>query len=238
MMFLACGDDLVVLFLALETMALSFYVLSGFLRRERRSNEAAMKYMLMGAFSSGILAYGFSILYGIAGSTNLEAILMAMRQRHAQYPGTDFLTFLALATVAAGVFFKIAAVPFHQWAPDVYEGAPTSITAYVSVASKAASFALLLRLFLTIFLPVALDWVTIMEWVGVLSLTIGTSGRDHADEYQAPAGLFLHRAGRLHPAGICGFGERGWHAARARPASDDVLFIRLCVFQYRARLRW
>jgi NADH-quinone oxidoreductase subunit N len=133
-----------------------------------------MKYMLMGAFSSGILAYGFSILYGIAGSTNLEAILMAIRQRHVQYPGTDFLTFLALGTVAAGVFFKIAAVPFHQWAPDVYEGAPTSITAYVSVASKAASFALLLRLFLTVFLPVAIDWVTIMEWTGVLSLTIGT----------------------------------------------------------------
>ena len=174
MMFLACGDDLIVLFLALETMALSFYVLSGFLRRERRSNEAAMKYMLMGAFSSGILAYGFSILYGIAGTTNLEGIEMAIRQRHVQYPGTDFLTFLALGTVAAGVFFKIAAVPFHQWAPDVYEGAPTSITAYVSVASKAASFALLLRLFLTIFLPVTLDWVTIMEWIGVLSLTIGT----------------------------------------------------------------
>ena len=103
MMFLACGDDLVVLFLALETMALSFYVLSGFLRRERRSNEAAMKYMLMGAFSSGILAYGFSILYGIAGTTNLEGIEMAIRQRHIQYPGTDFLTFLALGTVAAGV---------------------------------------------------------------------------------------------------------------------------------------
>ncbi|MGA7622210.1 MAG: NADH-quinone oxidoreductase subunit N [Candidatus Acidiferrales bacterium] len=174
MMFLACGNDLVVLFVALETMALSFYVLSGFLRRERKSNEAAMKYMLMGAFSSGILAYGFSILYGIAGSTNLEFIQLAIERRHTHYPGTDFLTFLALGTVAAGVFFKIAAVPFHQWAPDVYEGAPTSITAYVSVASKAASFALLLRLFLTVFWPVNLDWVTIMAAVGVLSLTIGT----------------------------------------------------------------
>jgi NADH-quinone oxidoreductase subunit N len=174
MMFLACGNDLVVLFVALETMALSSYVLSGFLRRERKSNEAAMKYMLMGAFSSGILAYGFSILYGIAGSTNLEFIQLAIERRHTHYPGTDFLTFLALGTVAAGVFFKIAAVPFHQWAPDVYEGAPTSISAYVSVASKAASFALLLRLFLTVFWPVNLDWVTIMAAVGVLSLTIGT----------------------------------------------------------------
>jgi NADH-quinone oxidoreductase subunit N len=173
MMFLACGNDLVVLFVALETMALSFYLLSGFLRRERKSNEAAMKYMLMGAFSSGILAYGFSILYGIAGSTNLENIQLAILRRHTHYPGTDFLTFLALGTVAAGVFFKIAAVPFHQWAPDVYEGAPTSITAYVSVASKAASFALLLRLFLTVFWPVNLDWTAIIAAVGVLSLTVG-----------------------------------------------------------------
>src|ERR1700723_808342 len=174
MMFLACGNDLVVLFLALETMALSFYVLTGFLRRERRSNEAAMKYLLMGAFSSGILAYGFSILYGIAGSTHLDVISIRLAERHQMLPGGDILIFLAIATVAAGVFFKIAAVPFHQWAPDVYEGAPTSITAYVSVASKAASFALLLRLFLTVFWPVNLDWVRIMEAVAVLSLTVGT----------------------------------------------------------------
>src|SRR6202789_434163 len=123
MMFLACGNDLVVLFLGLETMALSFYVLSGFLRRDRRSNEAAMKYMLMGAFSSGILAYGFSILYGLAGSTNLVAIQDAIQRRHVQFPGADLLTFLALGTIAAGIFFKIAGVPFHQWAPSVYAGA-------------------------------------------------------------------------------------------------------------------
>src|ERR1700733_3101820 len=174
MMFLACGNDLVVLFLALETMALSFYVLTGFLRRERRSNEAAMKYLLMGAFSSGILAYGFSILYGIAGSTHLDVISIRLAERHQMLPGGDILIFLAIATVAAGVFFKIAAVPFHQWAPDVYEGAPTSITAYVSVASKAASFALLLRLFLTVFWPVRVDWVMLMATVAVLSMTIGT----------------------------------------------------------------
>ena len=174
MMFLACGNDLVVLFLALETMALSFYVLTGFLRRERRSNEAAMKYLLMGAFSSGILAYGFSILYGIAGSTHLDEISVRLAQRHMTLQGGDILIFLAIATVAAGVFFKVAAVPFHQWAPDVYEGAPTSITAYVSVASKAASFALLLRLFLTVFWPVRADWTALMATVAVLSLTIGT----------------------------------------------------------------
>jgi NADH-quinone oxidoreductase subunit N len=173
MMFLACGNDLIVLFIGLETMALSFYVLTGFLRRNRRSNEAAMKYLLMGAFSSGILAYGFSILYGIAGSTNLQVIAARVAERNVNGPRGDLLTFLALSTVAAGVFFKIAAVPFHQWAPDVYEGAPTSISAYVSVASKAASFALLLRLFLTVFWPVSIDWVGIVSTVAVLSLTIG-----------------------------------------------------------------
>jgi NADH-quinone oxidoreductase subunit N len=174
MMFLACGNDIVVLFVALETMMISFYVLTGYLARERRSNEAALKYMIMGAFSSAMLAYGFSILYGIAGSTNLQLIQRAIQQRHADFPGTDLLTFLALATVTAGIFFKIAAVPFHQWTPDVYEAAPTPVAAYVSVASKVASFALLLRLFLTIFWPVNLDWVAIMAVAGVLSLTIGT----------------------------------------------------------------
>jgi NADH-quinone oxidoreductase subunit N len=174
MMFLACGNDLIVLFVALETMALSFYVLTGFLRRDRKSNEAALKYVLMGAFSSGILAYGFSILYGISGSTNLIVIANAITERSTRYGHGDVLTILALGTVSAGVFFKIAGVPFHQWAPDVYEGAPTPISAYVSVASKAASFALLLRLFLTVFWPVNLDWVVVMEAVAVLSLTVGT----------------------------------------------------------------
>lgn len=169
MMFLACGNDLITLFIALETMAISFYVLSGFLRRDRRSNEGAMKYILLGAFSSGILAYGFSLLYGISGSTNLNTVAMVVAQR----PRGDLLVVISVMTVAAGVFFKVAAVPFHQWAPDVYEGAPTSISAYVSVASKAASFALLLRLFLGVFSPVRVDWAMLLTVVAVLSMTLG-----------------------------------------------------------------
>jgi NADH-quinone oxidoreductase subunit N len=169
MMFLACGNDLVVLFLGLETMAISFYILTGFLRHDRRSNEGAMKYVLLGAFSSAILAYGFSILYGVSGSTNLTAIAATVQQRGP----SDVLVLIALVTVAAGVFFKVAAVPFHQWAPDVYEGAPTSITAYVSVASKTASFALMLRLFLTVFWPVRVDWTMLVAGVAVLSMTLG-----------------------------------------------------------------
>ena len=182
MMFMVSGYDLIVQFLGLETMALSFYVLAGFLRRDKRSNEGAVKYLLLGAFSSAILAYGFSILYGIGATanltsvegplpprTNLDVIQLAIEGRgHG-----DLLVILALVTVISGLFFKVAAVPFHQWAPDVYEGAPTPITAYISVASKTASFALLLRLLLTVFWPVRLDWAMLVGGVAIASLTIG-----------------------------------------------------------------
>jgi NADH-quinone oxidoreductase subunit N len=189
MMFMASGTDLVVLFLGLETMALSFYVLTGFLRREKRSNEAALKYVLLGAFSSGILAYGFSLLYGMSASTNIGRISMMLGRRNdfivslvrnprpetAQFnPAVlQLLPILAFVLVAVGLFFKIAAVPFHQWAPDVYEGAPTPISAYVSVASKTASFALLLRLFTSVFAPTYLTWMYLVAGIAVASLTWG-----------------------------------------------------------------
>ena len=143
MVFLAMATELVTLFIGLELMALSFYVMVGFLRGDKRSNEAAIKYLLLGAFSSGLLAYGFSIFYGIANSTKLTEIAQAIAARDSRDP----MVFVALTTTAVGLFFKIAVVPFHMWAPDVYEGAPTTITAYLSVASKAASFAFLLRIF-------------------------------------------------------------------------------------------
>jgi NADH-quinone oxidoreductase subunit N len=169
MLFMACGTDLVVLFIGLETMALSFYVLAGFLRKEKRSNEGALKYLLLGAFSSGLLAYGFSILYGISGSTNLAVIERAVALR----PDSDLLVLLALVTTSAGLFFKVAAVPFHMWAPDVYEGAPTSITAYLSVASKAASVALLLRIFLVPFSAARPNWELLLGVIAVASMTVG-----------------------------------------------------------------
>jgi NADH-quinone oxidoreductase subunit N len=174
MMFLASGNDLVVLLLALETMGFSFYILTGYFRRDRRSNEAALKALITGGFSSAILAYGFSILYGIAGSTNLQAIERAIIQRHADFPGTDLLTFLALATITVGVFCKIAAVPFHAWMPDAYQGAPTPVAAFISVGSQVAGFALLLRIYLTVFWPVNVTWSTMMAIAGMLSLILGT----------------------------------------------------------------
>lgn len=169
MMFIAGGTDLITLFIGLELMALSFYVLAGYLRDDRRSNEAAVKYFLLGAFSSGILVYGFSLLYGISGSTQINVIKGAVAERGL----TDPIVFLATIAIAAGMFFKVAAVPFHQWAPDVYEGAPTTITAYVSVASKAAAFAMLVRLFLVPIGPVRSNWEGILIVVAVLTMTVG-----------------------------------------------------------------
>lgn len=169
MYFLAAGTDLVTLFVGLELMALCFYVMVGFLRTEKRSNEAAMKYLLLGAFSSGFLAYGFSVLYGIAGSTRLRDVATQIAARQAWDP----LVFLALATTAVGLLFKISAAPFHMWAPDAYEGAPTTVTAYLSVGSKAASFAFLLRMFLGPLATLREVWEPLLIAVAVLSMTVG-----------------------------------------------------------------
>src|SRR2546427_5318890 len=169
MMFMAGAVDLVTLYIGLETMAIATYVLVGFLRSNQRSNEASMKYFLLGAFSSGILLYGMSLLYGIAGSTRFLDIAEALARR----PLTDPISLLAMITLSAGLFFKIAAVPFHQWTPDAYEGAPTSITAFMSVAVKAASFAMMIRIFMVAIYPLRPHWVAIMAVISVITMTVG-----------------------------------------------------------------
>src|SRR5438105_5728986 len=143
MMIMAGGIDLVTILVGLETMAVSFYILAGFIKPSQRSNEAAVKYFLLGAFSLGILLYGMSLMYGLSGTTSLRVMAGALVGQE-----RDPRLVLAVILVVAGVGFKIAAVPFHMWAPDVYEGAPTPVTAFLSVGSKAASFAMLLRIFL------------------------------------------------------------------------------------------
>jgi NADH-quinone oxidoreductase subunit N len=169
MFFLAAGLDLITLAVGLELMALSFYILVGFARSDRRSNEAALKYLLLGAFSTGFLLYGFSLLYGLSGSTKLHDIGPALAARGAYDP----IVFVAVATTAVGLLFKISAVPFHMWAPDAYEGAPTPVTAYLSVASKAASFALLVRLFTGPLGPVRDLWEPMLIFVALATLTVG-----------------------------------------------------------------
>jgi NADH-quinone oxidoreductase subunit N len=169
MMFMASGRDLIILFVSLEVMALCEYVLTGFLRGSRRSNEAAMKFFLLGAFSSGLLLYGMSLLYGIGNSTNLAVIAGRLADR----PSPDPLSWMAMITLLAGLFFKVAAVPFHQWTPDAYEGAPTSITAFISVAPKAASFAILLRILLVGIWPLRTEWQMLTIGVAVATLVVG-----------------------------------------------------------------
>jgi NADH-quinone oxidoreductase subunit N len=175
MMFLASGYDLIVLYISLELMALTFYVLVGYTKRERQSNEAGMKYFLLGAFSSGILLYGMSLLFGVAGSTNLGQI--APEVAKAVVASGDVTTrpmvLLAMIALAAGLFFKIAAVPFHMWAPDAYQGAPTSITAFLSTGSKAASFALYARIFVEALGGMRVDWAPLLGLVAAITIMVG-----------------------------------------------------------------
>ena len=183
MMFLGCGYDLISLYISLELMALTFYVLVAFTKREKRSNEAAMKYFLLGAFSSGILLYGMSLLYGVAGSTNLGEIGTSVGQIvSSMQPDPDQtsnlstlrpILLLGMIALAAGLFFKIAAVPFHMWAPDAYEGAPTSVTAFLSTGSKAASFALYARIFLEALPAMRVDWAPLLGLVAAITIMVG-----------------------------------------------------------------
>jgi len=167
MMSMASGLDIVLLFIGLELMAISTYVLVGFLRRDRRSNEAALKYLLLGAFSSGIFAYGLSLFYGLAGSTNLLDIRIAVAKMDLHNP----VLIVALLTTMVGLLFKIAAIPFHQWAPDAYEGAPTSITGFMSVAVKAAAWALLIRILLYGLFPLRSIYTPLVVFVSIATMT-------------------------------------------------------------------
>jgi NADH-quinone oxidoreductase subunit N len=169
MFFMATGTDLLTMYIGLELMALCFYVMVGFLRSQKRSNEAAMKYLLLGAFSSGFLVYGFSVLYGLSGSTKLLEAGDALAGLDPFNP----MVVLAMVTIAVGLFFKVSAAPFHMWAPDAYEGAPTCVTAFLATGSKAASFAFLMRFLTGPFESVREIWEPMLIAVAVLSLIIG-----------------------------------------------------------------
>jgi NADH-quinone oxidoreductase subunit N len=168
MMIMASGIDLITAFIGLETMAVSFYILAGFIKPNQRSNEAAVKYFLLGAFSLGILLYGMSLLYGLSGTTSLRTMSAAFAGQE-----RDLRLVLAVVLIVAGMGFKIAAVPFHMWAPDVYEGAPTPVTAFLSVGSKAASFAMLLRIFLEGLPVMNADWRMLFEVLAIITMTAG-----------------------------------------------------------------
>jgi NADH-quinone oxidoreductase subunit N len=168
MMCMAAGIDVVLIFIGLELMAISTYVLVGFLRRDRRSNEASLKYLLLGAFSSGIFAYGLSLFYGLSGGTNLRDIVRAVSAPQNLH---NPVVIIALLTTMTGLLFKIAAVPFHQWAPDAYEGAPTSITGFMSVAVKAAAWAMLLRILIWGLWPLRSVYTPVIVFVAIATMT-------------------------------------------------------------------
>ncbi|MGE5275393.1 MAG: NADH-quinone oxidoreductase subunit N [Acidobacteriota bacterium] len=168
MLFMVSGDNLISIYVALETMALASYVLAGYFKGERKSTEAAMKYFILGAFSSGVLLYGLSLVYGVAGQLGLPELakLLAGAER------TNLLV-LGILMLLAGLLFKIAAVPFHFWTPDVYEGAPTPITAFFSVGPKLAAYAALARIYYVAFPRFHADWGLIVALVSAATMIWG-----------------------------------------------------------------
>ncbi len=170
MLLMVSGASLLSIWIALELMALSSYILAGYFKLERKSNEAALKYFILGALSSGILLYGISLLYGATGTVQLTAL--AARLPAALAAG-GLLVPVGWLLLAGGLFFKVAAVPFHVWTPDVYVGAPTPVTAFLAAGSKVASFAILARIFLQGLPGLAADWQVIVAAVSAVSMIWG-----------------------------------------------------------------
>lgn len=170
-MFLSGANELVMVFISLETLSISSYLLTGYTKRDPRSNEASLKYLLIGASSTAVFLYGVSLLYGLSGGqTELSAIATGIETANL---GQSLGVVVALVFVIAGIGFKISAAPFHQWTPDVYEGAPTPVIAFLSVGSKAAGFALAIRLLTTVFPLVADEWRFVFTALAVLSMVLG-----------------------------------------------------------------
>ncbi len=166
-MFLCGATDLVSIFISLETLSVASYLLSGYMKRDARSSEAALKYLLVGSAAAAVFLYGASLLYGLSGGTDLASIALALRT------AASPITALSLVFVLATVAFKIAAVPFHQWTPDVYEGSPTPVVAFLSVGSKAAGFALALRILVGCFESFDSQWKFLFTVLAVLSMVLG-----------------------------------------------------------------
>ena len=169
MMFMTSGLDLLVIFIGLEIMSISSYILVGMKRKVAKANEAALKYLLLGAFSTGFLLYGISLLYGATGSTLLPTIITELQQNGADNP----LVIVGMALVVIAMSFKIAIVPFHMWTPDVYTGAPTPVTGFLSGAAKAAGFAVFIRVLMTGIPLDGANWENLLWLLAVLTMTVG-----------------------------------------------------------------
>ena len=168
MLLLASAGDLMIVFLGIELMSLSLYVLAGLFTVRREGTEASMKYFLLGVFASAFLLYGIALVYGTTGTTGFDRIAAAVAGRP-----HDPLFLVGLGLLLVGLGFKISSVPFHMWAPDVYQGAPTSVTAFIATGSKAAVFAVLIRLFVAAFRGFQADWGALLWAVAALTMTVG-----------------------------------------------------------------
>lgn len=171
-MLMAGSTDLIMVYLSLEFLSLTSYILAGYLRDDPKSSEAAIKYLLYGATASALMLYGMALLYGATGSTRLSEVAanLAMAGNPASF---RWLTLAAMTLLLAGFGFKISLVPFHQWAPDTYEGAPTPITAFLSVGPKAAGFSILLRVMLVALPGLKPDWIALLASISMVTMTLG-----------------------------------------------------------------
>jgi NADH-quinone oxidoreductase subunit N len=168
MMLMAAGNELIIVFLGLELMSLSLYVLAGYFRESPASSEAGMKYLLLGAFASAFFLYGIALIYGATGTTSIPQIAEYLTAN-----GKSPLLLAGTFLLIVGFGFKVAIVPFHQWAPDVYEGAPTTIAAFISAGPKAAGFAAFLRIFLEALPEIQTEWSTAIVILAMLTMTVG-----------------------------------------------------------------
>ncbi len=222
MMLMATAGDLIVIFLGLETMSITVYVLAGMMRRNARSNEAAIKYFLLGAFSTGFLLYGIALVYGATGTIKLGPIHDAIASGALS---SNPLLLLGIGMMVIGFGFKVAAVPFHMWTPDVYEGAPTPVTAFMAVGVKLAAFAAFVRVF---------PGRSRIDRSALADRAVGSRGADDdrrksdrrgADQYQADARVLGDRARRLSAAGDGGGSAIG--------PGDSLLPTRVCIHEPR-----
>jgi NADH-quinone oxidoreductase subunit N len=170
MMLMAAGSHLITIFLGLETMSISIYILAGMMREDKRSVEAALKYFLLGAFATGFLLYGIALIYGATGTLYLKDIAAYIASKNLL---RSPMLLMSLVFLTIGFGFKIASVPFHMWTPDVYEGAPTSITAFMATGVKAAAFSALVRVFFSALPAFRPDWTSIMWVICVATMTVG-----------------------------------------------------------------
>ena len=172
MMMMAAATDLLVIFIALEILSLSVYVLTGIRRSSAAGSEAAFKYFLLGGFSSACFLYGVAFTFALSGSTRIEEIGASLSAQASGAPGT--LSLLAVALLGVGFAFKVSAVPFHMWTPDAYEGAPTIVTAFMSTGVKAAAFAAFVRVFLSPFEPLQAQWIPVLSALAAVTMIVGT----------------------------------------------------------------